>query len=510
MRSHPGFSFLEEALSKIGTIHLHLLALLCLLPPLVAQQSSPDIVLQGKVSGAQNKTYFDVPFDVPAGVHRISVDFSYTGKDHKTALDLGIADPERFRGYSGGNKSHFTIGEVDATPSYLPGAILAGKWKLLISIPNIRATEQSEYRAELRFNSAVEDQGFALAPLDTRTRWYRGDLHMHTAHSDGSCVSQSGNRVPCPVFLTAQAAAAQGLDFIAITDHNAASQYDAMRELQPYFDRLLLIPGREMTTFWGHFNIFGITRYIDYRAAQLDGRSVNDILRDIRAMGGIASVNHADSPSGEICMGCKWEPPAAVDMSLFIGVEVINGGRRSLSSADFWDRQLANGARLTAIGGSDSHNGSALPGETGAVGWPTTVVEATGLSVPAILDGIRHGRAFIDLTASRNKILDLEARDTTAGAKDWTPMGGTLRAPQGHSIAIRVHITGSPDSEVHLFLDGLETNSLPELHSESGSEILPTEWTGDGQCHWLRAEVRDAKGALLLLSNPIYINHVTR
>ncbi len=25
-----------------------------------------------------------------------------------------------------------------------------------------------------------------------------------------------------------------------------------MRELQPYFDRLLLVPGREITTFQGH------------------------------------------------------------------------------------------------------------------------------------------------------------------------------------------------------------------------------------------------------------------
>jgi hypothetical protein len=71
-----------------------------------AQSPHPDLVLQGKVTGAQNKTYFEVPFDVPPGIHRISVDFSYSGKERKTTLDLGIADPERFRGNSGGNKSH--------------------------------------------------------------------------------------------------------------------------------------------------------------------------------------------------------------------------------------------------------------------------------------------------------------------------------------------------------------------------------------------------------------------
>ena len=117
---------------------------------LYAQISPPDLVLQGKVTGSQNKTYIEVPFDVPAGSHRISVDFSYSGKDQKTTLDLGIADPQRFRGNSGGNKSHFTLSETDATPSYLPGAIPAGKWKLLISVPNIRPAAESSFRAEIR------------------------------------------------------------------------------------------------------------------------------------------------------------------------------------------------------------------------------------------------------------------------------------------------------------------------------------------------------------------------
>ena len=494
---------------KIVGILASLLILHSCLPLLKAQSQQPNVVLEGKVTGAQNKTYFEVPFEVPAGVHRISVDFTYTGKDHKTALDLGIADPERFRGYSGGNKSHFTIGESDATPSYLPGAIPAGRWKLLISVPNIRSTEQSEYGAEIRFNLAAEDQGFAPAPLETGRKWFRGDLHMHTTHSDGGCTSQSGSRVPCPVFLTAQAAVAQGLDFIAITDHNATSQYNAMRELQPYFDRLLLIPGREMTTFWGHFNIFGVTQYIDYRATQNGGRGINDILRDVRAMGGIASVNHAESPGGEICMGCKWEPPDTADMSLFTGVEVINGGRRAMSSAGFWDKQLAAGLRLTGIGGSDGHNGPAQPGEPGAIGWPTTVVEASELSVPAILEGIRNGRVFVDLTASRDKLIDLEARDEAATSEEWTRMGGALVAPAGHSIGFRFHVNGCPGSAVHLFLDGRESGSLAPLQVVRGTELLSINWDSDGRFHWLRAEVRDHEGMLQLVSNPIYINPVT-
>ena len=63
-----------------------------------AQSPPPDVVLTGDVTGAQNKTYFEIPFAVPAGTHRISVDFHYTGAEQRATLDLGVADPERFRG----------------------------------------------------------------------------------------------------------------------------------------------------------------------------------------------------------------------------------------------------------------------------------------------------------------------------------------------------------------------------------------------------------------------------
>ena len=493
---------------KTSAFALLLFAIFYRAIPVHGQVAQPDIVLRGEIRGTQNKTWQEVPFEVPAGVHRISVDFIYSGKENKTALDLGIADPRRFRGYSGGNKNHFTISESDATPSYLPGVILPGMWKLLISVPNIRASQKSGYRAEIRFNSKLEDQCFAQALLETGLRWYRGDLHMHTAHSDGGCASQSGKRVPCPVFVTVQAAAALGLDFIAITDHNATSQYDEMRELQPYFDRVLLIPGREITTFWGHFNIFGITQYVDYRAVASGSHDINSILREVHAAGGIASVNHAEAPGGEICMGCRWEPPSPVEMSLFSGVEVINGGSHVVSSASFWDRQIASGLHLTGIGGSDSHNGAALPGQPGAVGWPTTVVEASELSVSAILDGIRHGRVFVDLTASHDKLLDIDAEDSNAPGrpKSFAEMGGSLDAPSGHVLVLHVRLRACQTCVVRTLLDGKAASDLPQALVSAGGESVPFHWTSDGQRHWIRAEVRDAEGHLALVSNPIYIN----
>jgi hypothetical protein len=461
----------------------------------------PDLVLNGDVSGAQNRTYLEVPFVVPAGKHRISVDFRYTGKEQRAVLDLGIADPQRFRGASGGNKSHFTISETDATPSYLPGAIVAGTWRLLISVPNMRPQVASHFTAEIRFDGRDEEEGFASQPLATGKRWYRGDLHMHTAHSDGSCQSQSGREVPCPLFLTVQAAASRSLDFIAITDHNTDSQNDGMRELQPYFDHLLLIPGREMTTFQGHFNVFGVTQFIDWRVSR-DRLSLNDVLHDALAKGAIASVNHAEAPEGEDCMGCRWVAPAGTDMGLFSAVEVINGGVIMFSSAKYWDSQLREGHRLAAIGGSDSHNATIPPGEAGAVGWPVTAVEADELSVPAVLKAIRSGRTFVDLTASRDKALDFEAESGGTTAK----MGETLKVADGASLQVSIHVSACKASSAHVLLDGEEPASVPGLALASADSTVTTHIATTPGRHWLRVEVRDGAGKNQLMSSPLYIN----
>ena len=124
------------------------------------------------------------------------------------------------------HKASFTLSETDATPSYLPGPIRPGKWKLILGVPNIREGVRSEYTANVYFAHSTDLPAvstFSGAPLRNTPAWYRGDLHMHDAHSDGSCLSESGRKVPCPLYKTVESAARRGLDFIAISDHNTIS-----------------------------------------------------------------------------------------------------------------------------------------------------------------------------------------------------------------------------------------------------------------------------------------------
>ena len=467
-------------------------------------QSRPDIVLKGAVHGSQNNSYVEAPFTVPAGIASITVTFSYTGKTQHTALDLGLFDSERFRGWSGGNKNHFTLSTTSATPSYLPGPLPAGQWKLIIGVPNIRAAVKSNYEADIFFTrDKYATTSFADAPLRTGPAWYRGDLHMHTAHSDGSCLSQSGKKVPCPVFLTAETATGRGLDFIAVTDHNTVSQYDDLRELQPYFDKLLFIPGREITTFYGHANLFGPTSFVDFRVGTTVA-SMQALFEEARRMHAILSINHPNAPTGEICMGCGWTPKEPIDPHLITTIEAVNGGAEEgkYSGVSFWEKYLDQGYRIAAIGGSDNHNAQIPAGSQNAIGSPTTVIYANDLSVESILDGIRKGHAFIDLSASRDRLLDVSAEDRTQKAM----MGDTLQAPAGSTVQISAHIIACSGNQLRFVLDGQPVAPLNSAITQA-DQTITLSLPADGKQHWLRPDIITPEGKLVLLGNPIYLNY---
>jgi predicted metal-dependent phosphoesterase TrpH len=469
-------------------------------------QATPNLVLQGVVTRAQNQTYIQVPFHIPPKVFRLTVTFQYTGKDQGTRLDLGIFDPNGFRGASGGNKSSFTISETDATPSYLPGPILAGRWYLLIAVPNIRPNVVSHYTADIFFETTPVIQSFANGPSRSGPAWYRGDLHMHTGHSDGTCPSQTGKPVPCPVFVTAEAAVRRGLDFIAITDHNTISQYDALRELQPYFDQLLFIPGREITTFQGHANVFGITQFVDYRIGTRDVPDINAIARQVHQLGGIISINHPNAPSGEICLGCGWHPDPPADLHLFSAIEAVNGGalQGPYSGVSFWEKQLNGGYRIPAIGGSDNHHGVWPVSHPDSVGIPTTVVYARDLSVPAILDGIRSGHVFIDLTGSHNRVLEMTA---TAPKQKTAMIGDAIRASAGSAVQIIIHVVGCSGWTLKILDNDHGGSALPSQVLSRQDATLQFSWPSDGKQHWLLPQVETPQGELEMLGNPIYVNY---
>jgi len=440
--------------------------------------AAETLTLTGAMTGADHQTYREVPFKVPAGTTSVTVDFAYTGKEQKSVIDLGIRDPQRFRGWSGGNKAKFTLTETWATPSYLPGPLPAGEWKLILGVPNLRKEGRADYTAKITLSRDPVFHGFAEAPLKTGPGWYRGDLHMHTQHSDGSCSSRTGKRIPCPLFRTLEAAAARGLDFVAVTDHNTPAHFQDLAELQPYYDDLLLIPGREITTFFGHANVFGVTGPLDFQLGGPRAPDLDSIIDRVEAAKGLISLNHPALPSGEACMGCGWT--AKTDFARIPVIEAINGvnAEGPLAGVGYWEAQLNAGHRITAIGGSDNHDASLPPAR--GVGTPTTVVYAANLSQDAILDGIRAGRVFVDIQGTRDRLLDVQTEAGKLSVRVAKAAGGKL-AFSGPGAS------GLADDKP---LGDDETRSF-DLAGRKG---------------WLRADVRGPDGKLWLLGNPIYLN----
>lgn len=466
--------------------------------PAPAQEPArPDLVLTGTIDATAHQSYREIPFRVPEGVTAITVEFDYSGQDARTVIDLGLADPVRFRGASGGNKRRFTLAESYATPSYLPGPIVPGTWTLQLGIANVRTGNSARYTARIGFARAGDPPGgFTEAPLVSEARWYRGDLHAHSAHSDGSCASQSGKRVPCPLHKTVEAAAARGLDFVALTEHNATSHHNAMLELQPFYDKLLLVPGRELTTFFGHANLIGATGPLDYRSTD-----INALLAGAAATGGLVSINHPAAPSGELCMGCGWTAPAT-DWTRVQAIEIVNGGlvaalggavETPLAGIAFWHHLLGKGHRLTAIAGSDTHDPT-----RNAPGVPATVVFARNLSVPALLEGIRSGRVFIDIEGSRDRFLDISA---TAGAAT-AEMGGTLVVRSGDAVEVIVRVAGVEGGRIEIVRDGAIV-AIPPGNPLPAIETIRRIPLGPATPGWVRANLRGADGKLLLIGNPI-------
>ena len=483
------------------TLRPYLLLAMLMLAAVTKAASEPDLVLRDTVTEGAHRSYRVLPFDVPADVKALEVRFDYTGREAKTTIDVGLLGPgqpfdQSFRGWSGGNKRSFVVSASDATPSYLPGKLQPGRWQLLLGVPNIRAGQTSQFTAEIYFQREM-NYGLPTQPgaLRSTAAWYRGDLHMHSGHSDGNCNSKSGDkRVPCPLFLTLNAAADRGLDFIAVTEHNTNSHVRELTALQPYFDRTLLIPGMELTTFQGHANAFNLREPIDFRVGSGQVPDWNALLTRATASGAVISINHPRVPSGEACMGCGWSPNPPIDWAMITAIEIVNGQdvENPIAGTPFWHEQLQQGRRVTAVGGSDTHDAT-----TGRVGVPTTVVYARELSIDAILAGIRGGNVFIDTAGTLDRRLEFSG----SSAAGKVAMGGELPLQQDQSATFEVRISQVTDGAIEIIRDGQVIRRTPL--TQSGP--LRFEEKADGKRHWIRVNVRDTQGQLLLIGNPIYV-----
>lgn len=442
------------------------------------------------------------PIEVPAGTVELRVRFRWgpqgMGSEHeKNGITLALFGPAGYRGGAMRARADQTVTLSASTASIgcIRGPIEAGTWTIVIDSYEIlndgAATGYLRYRIEAgaRIGDLADDATVQASPVASPrpprggARWYRGNLHSHTVHSDGVYTVEE----------RARASLEFGLDFLAITDHNTISQH---QEVDRWPDGITPIRGCEVSTFHGHINCFGLGTPIDWRDdARGDGAA--SIVEQAHRQNAIVSINHPNAFGDPWCSACHWDY-ARADYSTFDAIEIWNGGWADVETDNegavaFWTELLDAGLRLTGIAGTDAHS----PKDDDDASLGSTYVHATDPGEAAIIDGIRRGRVFV----SRGPVL-------------------TFRAIG--SDGIEVHLPGAElpaDGRLRLSaeVDRLDRPATLWFVS-SGSRVPLTAWGPDAghvlderplaASRWWRLELRSGaapNGDLLALTNPVFV-----
>ncbi|MGI8720948.1 MAG: CehA/McbA family metallohydrolase [Geodermatophilaceae bacterium] len=324
--------------------------------------------------------YVFLHVDVPTGCTGLTVELDYDPSGG--VLDLGCFGPNGFRGWSGGARSRYVITPTAATPGYLPGELEPGQWSVVLGLHRVAPTGLPWQvttvvgPAEPYPESSAWDHRPRPAPERPRRRnlpaepgwsWLAGDLHAHTVHSDGSLTIDE----------LAALAAAQGLDFLAVTDHNTVSHHPFLATAGARAG-LTLIPGQEVTTHRGHANAFGDIGWVDFR------EPADEWVREVAERGGLLSVNHP------LAGDCAWREPLTVRPPLAEIWHWTWMARTWGGPMAWW---LAWDPATTPVGGSDFHR----PDQGRLPGQPTTWVLCEDDGVEGVLGGLAAGRTSVSV-----------------------------------------------------------------------------------------------------------------
>ena len=473
------------------------------------------IRLEGVVTPeAVREQYVYVPFEMPPGARRLDVNYHYENQVQGAQethpgnnIDIGVFDARGadfltggFRGWSGGARTAFFVEPRAATPGYLRGPLQPGEWTIVfgcskIDDPTVRWRVNIEVEVDV-LAPPPEAGGVPLPGGEKRPviaggsdgaggRWYRGDLHAHSEHSDGT------NTVDEIIDYTRRV----GLDYFALTDHNTISHWDDLARLNTGAAPLL-IAGEEITMYGGHANVWGIDGWIDFRGS--DSEKVRRLVEDANRRGSMFSINHPDSP-------IPWLHPSVQG---YQAVEVWNAPWRWFNEPALarWVAHLRGGQRMVAVGGSDSHCvPPAKMTQPNGPGEPCSWVYVEGpLTERAVLDAVAAGRVFIS-EGSAGPFIELRADADGDGVFEALP-GDRIDPPADR--AVRFHVTYRGPEGKHIRLigrDGLVREITPDTEEHESQFDLRLEGKG-----YLRAEVRGYRGrpdrgeVVHALTNPIY------
>jgi len=302
-----------------------------------------------------------------------------------------------------------------------------------------------------------------VVPTDVPDDFVRvsGVAHVHTAHSDGSGQVED----------VEAAAAAAGLDFVIVTDHNSL----AAKPKEGYGPAgVLTLVGTEISNRQGHLLAMGLPQ-LTYRFSG----DATEALLDLAEVDGLSFAAHPESDREDLRWR-DWELPGSW------GVELLNGDSqwraagwvgllgalaryplnpdyallrllRRPAALDRWDEVLSR-RRATGITGADAHG--ALTTLSPALPFPSyeavfriaqnyvLLDEPLGGNAAAdsaaLLDALARGRLYVGLGAlapADRFFFHAERNDERWTMGDDVPAAGPVRLRAGGALPARATLT---------------------------------------------------------------------
>lgn len=427
-----------------------------------------------QIEPARQGCYFTIPFQVRAGIETLRVKYSYARRGSDQILlesgecisqpeiniiDLGLIRPDGGQaGASGSDKTEIYIREADATPGYTPCRIAAGEWRILVG-----AYKVAPEGVTVCYEVTLEEKS---------TRLLRGDLHVHTLASDGVHTLEE----------LAWKAKRNGLDFLAITDHN--QQVPAER--LPRIPGVTMIPGVEWTHFQGHANFVGIDHPYDEPFFTNNIEETRSRFESARRRGALITINH---PFEEIC-------PFQFDYNAlpFDCIEVWNGPMResNLRAIGLWQQLLSAGKKIPISGGSDYHRDTPFI----FLGGPSMGVYAESAGTSDILAAIKQGHAFITF-APNGPAVEISAGEAMMGdSVSWNDVK-----------TMNIHASGLVTGDLLRVVTGDSSEVI--FKAETDAEVTVNysmAGLGFARIEILRVFIPGLPPLPALITNPIYFD----
>ena len=487
-------------------------------PPRACAPGLPAIEVTGEVGAADLKTYRMLPFEVSERTGRVELSYRWTEKSGpptneftRTTLDLGLWDEKgyrtqaAFRGWGGSRQGRLDEGDAPifvqadaADRGFTPGSVLPGIWHAELGIAAV-SQQGADYLVKIECKAA---SGTASAPDPVDAShvarigpgWYHGDFHMHAYHSNPNAPEWQD-------FVAM--ARAVNLDFLMVTEYVTGVHWDTLGAVQRANPDLLIWPGREVITYFGHVNTHGETPGLyDYRHG-FEDVTIGWIQQEAKARGALFQVNHPrifPPPAfSNFCRGCYFELDNAIDWSQVDLIEVVNGPVLATANdagapptpgsaenpflqatIDYWEERLTAGYKITPVSGSDSKGVESNEADRIRKGYGSSVtaVYADNLSRAALTGALQAGHAYIRARGVNGS----PALEFIAIAPDASEamFGDTLIVGPTDAVTLRATVTGGAGQILRYLQNGEPFLEVPVTTDPFVNELSVTRAVTEG------------------------------